>query len=128
ESAHTVRYDSHAVVPTRKQYVVQPANPGPVCRGPEPVVRLGEVLVIKLNRRQMPEQDTVRMQGPFRRPCRARRVDEERGVIGGRHYWGKSVRRVGEEALVVQDALGIGSVNTDDMPQCRECITHAEHA
>src|SRR5207302_1265741 len=30
EFAHTVGYDGHAVVPTRKQYVVQPANPGPV--------------------------------------------------------------------------------------------------
>src|SRR5262249_30565467 len=39
EFAHPVRYDGHAVVPTRKQYVVQPANPGPVGWGPETVVR-----------------------------------------------------------------------------------------
>src|SRR5262249_24533875 len=115
EFAHPVRYDGHAVVPTRKQYVIQPANPGPICRGPETVVGLGEVLVIKLNRRQMPEQDTVCMQGAFRWACRARRVNEECGVIGGRNYWGKNIRRVGEEALVVQDALSISSVNTDDM-------------
>src|SRR5262249_50375922 len=89
EFAHAVRYDGHAIVPTRKQYVIQPANPGPVRRGPETVVRLGEVLVIKLNRRQMPEQDTVRMQGSFRRSSRTRRVNEKRGVIGGRNYWGK---------------------------------------
>src|SRR5215470_136239 len=68
------------------------------------------------------------MQGTFWRACRARRVNEERGIIGGRNYWGKSVRRVSEEALVVQDVFGIGSVNTDDMPQGRECSTHAEHA
>src|SRR5215475_14229901 len=67
------------------------------------------------------------MQGTFWRACRARRVNEERRIIGGRHYRGKSIRRVREETLVVQDALGIGSVNTDDMPQGRECITHAEH-
>src|SRR5262249_53146140 len=53
EFAHTVRYDGYAIVPTWKQHVVQPPNPGPVGWGPETVVRLGEVLVIKLNRRQM---------------------------------------------------------------------------
>src|SRR5215470_11393152 len=68
------------------------------------------------------------MQGTFWRACRARRVNEERGIIGGRNYWDKSVRRISEEALVVQDTLGIDSVNTDDMPQSRKCITHAEHA
>ena len=76
----------------------------------------------------MPKQDTVRMQGAFRRPCGARRVNEKRGVIGRRHYWGKRVRRVGEEALIVRDAICIGAVDTDAMLQCRERIAHTEHA
>ena len=51
EPAHTVRYHGDAIVPARKQYIVQTADPGPVRRGPEAVVRLGEVLMIKLDRR-----------------------------------------------------------------------------
>ena len=81
------------------------------------VVRLGGVLVLELNCRQMPEQDMVCMQGPFRRACRARRVNEPHRVLSSADHWGKSVRRVGKEALVVQDAISICTVDTDDMLQ-----------
>ena len=29
--------------------------------------------------------------------------------------------------MIVQDAISVGAVDTDDMPQCRERITHPEH-
>ena len=76
----------------------------------------------------MPEQDPVRMQGPFRRASGARGVNEQRWVIGSGNHGGERVRRVGEETLVVQNALGVGAVDTEHMAQFRKPVAHAEHA
>jgi hypothetical protein len=53
ELGEAVGEHRHTVVPARQQHVDQPADPGPVGRGPEQISGFGEQLVRHLDARQV---------------------------------------------------------------------------
>ena len=77
-----LRHHRHAVVQGRQQHVEQTAGPGPVRRRPEPVARLRQEFVRKLDAGKMTDQHAMGVQGAFRRTGRARGIDHQRGVVG----------------------------------------------
>src|SRR5688500_4559339 len=76
-----------AVIPGWEQYVEKATDPRPVGRSPEEIAGLPQHVVRHLDPGQVPEEDAVRMERPLRRAGRARRVDQERGIVGPGTDW-----------------------------------------
>ena len=45
-----------------------------------------------------------------------------RTVLSRRNYRGERIGLLSKETLVVQDAISVGTVDTDDMPQSRSTL------
>jgi hypothetical protein len=76
----------------------------------------------KLDARQVPEQDAVRMQRALGRTGRARRVDHQRRIIG-RCVGRRESRRRTRERLEQAFGAVVGTVDREH--QRRQCVTDA---
>ena len=95
EFSRAMTDQGNAVIPEREQAVDEPADPGPVRRRPHEIAGPGQEVVAHLDIGEMTEHDAVRMQRALRIACRARGVDDQRGIVGG----GVDPREVGAMRL-----------------------------
>ncbi len=63
----SMRQHRYTVVPAGKQHINQPADPGPVRRGPEKITFLRKKIVGEFDARQVPQKRPVDMQRTFGR-------------------------------------------------------------
>ena len=71
----------NAVIQAGQQHVEQTADPRPVRRRPQAVVGLWQEVLRQLHSRQVPEQDTVRVDNALRRALGAAGKDDQGSVF-----------------------------------------------
>ena len=81
ELAESVSQHRNAMMPSRHQNIEQPADPRPIRRSPEQIVRLREEFMRQLHTGQMPKQHPMPMKRPLRAARRAGGVDDDGGII-----------------------------------------------
>ncbi len=101
EPGRAKRDDGHPVGERRHDDVVEPADPGPVGRRPDPVARLREEVVRELEPGHVTGEHAMAVEGALGRACRPGGVDQEGRRVGGGRRGREVRRRVGEEPLEV---------------------------
>ena len=110
-----------AVVQGGHQHVQKAADPGPVGGGPEPVARMRQEVVADLDPRQMRQQDPVGMQRPLWVAGGARRIDQDRRIVGkGRVNVEFHPLRVAE---IVEGERVFAAIDRDHELQVRQAVT-----
>ena len=104
ELAEPAGHNRDAVIEARQQHIQQPADPGPVRRGPQPVARLGQQVVADLDPRQMAQQDAMRMQRALGVAGGPRGIDQDRRIV-----------RPGRRGRIAVGLVGQGRVQIGDL-------------